>query len=193
MAKPKAKMGGKRGVKKNAVDLSIKERVFVREYLKDENGTRSVIAAGWAPKSAAVTASKLLKLPKIQAELAKVSDKVCDDLEVSVGEIVRELRRMAFVNPKKFFEDDGSVKQISEMDDATAACIAGIEVTELFEGKDVPDGPQQKTVYGLLKKFKFADKIRACELLGRYKKMYTEKVEHSGTVTLEQLVAGEND
>jgi phage terminase small subunit len=116
---------------------------------------------------------------------------VCDDLEITVERILAEVAKMGFVDPRKFFEDDGSVKMISALDDDAAACIAGIEVTELFEGKDVPDGAQQKTVYGLLKKIKVTDKLRALELLGRHKKMWTDKVEHSGTVTLEQLVAGE--
>ena len=49
-----------------------KRAIFVREYLIERNGTRAAIAAGFSAKSAAVTASKLLKNPKIQAELTRL-------------------------------------------------------------------------------------------------------------------------
>lgn len=167
--------GGKRGVKKSAGDLSIKERIFVREYLKDENGTRSVIAAGWAAGSAAVTASKLLKKPKIRAAIAKVSARVMDDLDVSVAQIVAELKKVGFFDPRKLFESDGSPKQILDLDDNTASVIAGLEVNELFDGNG-----EQKHAYGLVKKIKLADKLKALELLGRYRKMFTDKTEVTG-------------
>jgi hypothetical protein len=48
-------------------------------------------------------------------------------------------------------------------------------------------------VTGLVKKFKQADKIRALELLGKYRKLWTDKAEHAGKVTLEQLVCGSYD
>jgi phage terminase small subunit len=38
-----------------------KRAIFLREYLIERNGTRAAIAAGFSAKSAAVTASKLLK------------------------------------------------------------------------------------------------------------------------------------
>ena len=46
---------------------------------------------------------------------------------------------------------------------------------------------------GYIKKIKFWDKPRALELLGKNQKLFTEKVEHSGSVTLEQLVAGSHE
>lgn len=180
------KGGGKRGVKKSADDLNIKERIFVREYLKDENGTRSAIAAGYAKASAAQAASRLLKSVKVQAEIAKVANKICDDAEIEVSDIVRELKKVGFYDPRKLFESDGSPKQILDLDDATAAVVAGLEVCELFEGNG-----DQKHAYGLCKKIKLADKLRALELLGRYRKMFTDKVEHGGRISYEELVFGE--
>ena len=67
-----------------------------------------------------------------------------------------------------------AVKQVTELDDVTAMALAGLEVSELFE--DVGD---QKHVYGLTKKFKLADRLRALEMLGRHMKMFTDKVEHT--------------
>jgi len=73
-----------------------------------------------------------------------------EDAGVTVEVLVDELKKLGFTNPKKFFADDGSVKMMKDLDDDAAACIAGVEVSELFKGKDVADGPQQKTVSAFL-------------------------------------------
>jgi phage terminase small subunit len=39
-----------------------------------------------------------------------------------------------------------------------------------------------------VRKVKFWDKVKGLELLGKHLKLFTEKVEHSGSLTLEQLV-----
>jgi phage terminase small subunit len=49
--------------------LTPKQRAFVREYLKDSNGTQAAKRAGYAANSAAETASKLLRNPKVRAML----------------------------------------------------------------------------------------------------------------------------
>ena len=39
-------------------ELSLKQRRFIAEYLKDGNGTQAAIRAGYAPKNARITASQ---------------------------------------------------------------------------------------------------------------------------------------
>lgn len=48
------------------------QAMFVREYVVDFNGTRAAIAAGYAEKSARVTASQLLTKPNISAEITRL-------------------------------------------------------------------------------------------------------------------------
>ena len=48
-------------------DLNEKQLRFVQELLVDDNGTQAAIRAGYAPKGAAVTASRMLNNAKIQA------------------------------------------------------------------------------------------------------------------------------
>lgn len=47
--------------------LNMKERKFVREYLVDLNGTQAAIRAGYSEKSAASTASRLLRRENVKA------------------------------------------------------------------------------------------------------------------------------
>jgi phage terminase small subunit len=57
-------------------DLTPKERAFVTSYLVDGNGTQAAIRAGYAKQSAHVTASQLLRKPKIAAAIAQAQTKV---------------------------------------------------------------------------------------------------------------------
>lgn len=152
--------------------ISPKERKFCAEYANDENGTRAAIAAGYAPKSAAVTACKLLKKANIQAELERLTEKTLGKLEITREKVLQEIAKLAYFDPRKLFESDGSPKQLHELDDETAMAVAGFEFIELFEGTG-----DEKHAYGLLKKYKLADKGQNLERLGRHLKLFTDKTE----------------
>lgn len=56
--------------------LTEREKTFCREYVKTANGGQSVIKAGYKAKdifSASVTANRLLKTSKIQAEINRIT------------------------------------------------------------------------------------------------------------------------
>ena len=150
------------------------------EYCVSLNATSAAIAAGYSEKSAEYLGYQLLQKPPVRDAIAAKLGKVCGKLEISAQRVLEELAKLAFYDPGDFFESDGSLKGIKELDADTRRAIAGLEVTELFEGKDVADGPQQKTVYGLLKKIKLTDKRAALELLGKYLKLFTDRSEISG-------------
>lgn len=74
--------------------LVAKQRLFIREYMIDRNGTQAAIRAGYAAgkdnHQAAVTANKLLKDPVVSACRAALLREECDRLAVSRQEIVLE-------------------------------------------------------------------------------------------------------
>lgn len=74
--------------------LVAKQRLFLREYMIDRNGTQAAIRAGYAAgkdnHQAAVTANKLLKDPVVSACRAALLREECDRLAVSRQEIVLE-------------------------------------------------------------------------------------------------------
>jgi phage terminase small subunit len=161
-------------------ELNPKQQRFVAEYLANGlNATKAYISAGYAPKDAAVSSSQILRNPKVAAAIAASTEKVMEELDYSVKRTLQEVARVAFFDPRKLFEDDGSLKRINEWDDNTAAAIGGVEVTELFEG----DG-EQKHAYGLLKKVKVVDKGPALDKLMRYHSLYKDKMELTGGITL---------
>ncbi len=154
--------------------LTPKQKLFIREYCRDLNATRAAIAAGYSENGAAVQGNRLLRNAKISSEIAELTAKTCTKLEISAEKVLQELARLAFLDPRKFYNENGGLKHVPELDGDTAACIAGMEVKDVYEGY----GDERKKV-GICRKIKFADKGANLERLGRYLKLFTDKVVHT--------------
>ena len=114
---------------------------------------------------------------RFSAEIAKLTRETCKKLEISAQNVLRELARLAFLDPRNFYDANGALRNVTELDDDTAACIAGMEVEEVYQGLG-----EKRVKIGVWCKIKFADKGANLERLGRYLKLFTDKVEHSGIV-----------
>ena len=75
--------------------LNDKQRAFVREYPKDWHATKAAIRAGYSPKSAHVTSSRLLANAKIKAELDKVMIKAERRTEITLDSVLTRLNELA--------------------------------------------------------------------------------------------------
>lgn len=78
---------------------------FMRQYVlmsahstEIPNGREAAIRAGYAPKSASVTASKLLKKANIAECISTALARIAEKQEVRAGDVVRETRNIAFSN-----------------------------------------------------------------------------------------------
>lgn len=168
-----------------AKGLTKKQGTFVAEYLVDLNATRAAVAAGYSKKGAEQTGSVLLRNPKVSEQIAKKHGKRLEKLDISADKVLAEIAKVAFFDPRKLFDENGLCKPIKDLDDETAMAVAGLEVFTEYEGKG-----DDRTESGVTRKVKLADKLRALELYGRHLKLFTDKHEHSGKVTLEGLVCG---
>lgn len=166
--------------------LTTKQQMFVKEYLIDLNATQAAIRAGYSVKTAGKIGQENLIKPEIKAAIQEAMDKRANKLEITAERVLQEIARLAFYDPRKFFDEDGRIKPISELDDDTAMALGGIETLHKIVG-DEKDG------MAVITKIKLVDKGQNLERLGRHLKLFTDKVEHSGTLTLEQIVAGANE
>lgn len=102
--------------------LSEKQRRFVREWLVDMNGTRAAIRAGYSEKSAANTASRLMKDPDVQAYRNELLKAKFDELgitrhslAVEVYEMMQKCKggtpHMVWNSDTKTYEPDGTWEQ----------------------------------------------------------------------------------
>lgn len=141
-----------------AKELTPQQRVFVAEYIKDRNGTQAAIRAGYSEKGAATQAERLLRNAEVRSAVDAAITKVAEKAELTAERTLRELARLAFFDPRKLLNPDGSPKPLNELDDDTAACLAGMDIMEEYEGS----GEDRKFV-GYTKKYKIADKNSALD------------------------------
>lgn len=164
--------------------LTPRQRMFVAEYLVDMNATRAAIAAGYSKRGASVRGTELLALRKISDVIAEKTGKRLGKLEISADRVLQELAKLAFLDPRKFYNADGSLKSVLDLDPDSAAALAGMEIEEAYEHF----GKGQAKPIGQLKKIKFADKGQNLERLGRHLKLFTDQIQVTGLESLAERI-----
>lgn len=166
--------------------LTPKQKLFINEYLIDFNATQAAIRAGYSEKTAEVIGFENLRKPKITEEIEKRIKDREKRTEITQDRVLNEIAKLAFFDPRKLFHSDGRPKEITELDDETAACIAGLDVLEQYEGSG-----DNRVFIGYVKKYKLADKKGSLELLGRHLGMWRDKMDVDVKVTnKEDVVKG---
>lgn len=162
--------------------LTAKQQRFVEEYLVDLNATQAAIRAGYSQDTAGSIGWENLQKPEIQEAVTSALELRSERTEITADRVLRELARIAFFDPRNLFDHNGKIKPVHEWDDDTAAVLAGIEAVEKFAGRG-----DDRELIGYLKKAKVWDKKGALELLGKHLALFTDKVEHSGSIGAPEL------
>ena len=76
--------------------MTARQERFIREYLVDLCGAAAARRTGYAPKYAGSIASRLLKNPKIQSEVARAMEQQKKDAQVRREQVLQELKAVAF-------------------------------------------------------------------------------------------------
>lgn len=154
--------------------LSAQHARFVQEYLVDLNATKAAERAGYSAKTARSQGSRLLTNAAVAAAIATGQAARSERVEVKSDDVLRELLHLARVDIGGIFDEEGQLKPLHEMTPDVRRCIASIEHTAL--------GSEEQPRF--VSKVKFWDKTKALELLGKHLKLFTDKVEHSGAVSI---------
>ena len=144
---------------------------FALEYSRHAKKERAVIAAGYNCKtskegstSASVQANILLKNDAIRKRVQWLQENRARKADFTELKILRELRRIAFFDIRKIYDEGGNLKQPNMLDADTAAAISSVDIEKLFGTNE--DG--RRAHIGYTVKVKTADKIAALEKLMRY-------------------------
>ena len=140
--------------------LTPKQECFVTEYLVDLNATQAAIRAGYKPRSARTAAARNMSNDNIREAISAARQEQQERTEITADRVMQELARIALVDVRKLFDDEGNPLDISCIDDDTAAAISGLDVTK------------ESDIDVYVKKIRMADKLRALELLGRHLGMF---------------------
>lgn len=159
MAKKKSKKEG----------LNEKQKLFCREFLRDFNGAKAAVRSGYSEKTARQIASENLSKPDIQQYVQALAIQLNTKTDNQIESIIAELQIIAF----------GSMRDVADWD------LNGIQIKDSKilreEAKlvaEISETSSEKS--GSRVKVKLHDKLKALELLGRYHKIFTDKVEHTG-------------
>lgn len=151
--------------------MTNKQKRFCEEYLIDLNATQAAIRAGYSPESAYAIGSENMKKPQIRARIDKAIAEQSKRTGVNADRVVRELARIALLNPKNVVNfKDATVLENASDDDLAAVASVRVKIIPTADGM------------GIEREVKLYDKPKAIEQLGRHLGMFTDKVEHSGSI-----------
>lgn len=151
--------------------LNDKQIRFCEEYLIDLNATQAAIRAGYSRKTASSQGERLLRNVEVQKYIQERQKDLQKKVSVTQQMVVEQFRKIAFSDIRKFYNQDGSLKKITELDEDSAAAIAGVEVDELWEGFG-----EQRSQVGITKKIKRWDPTKALDSLARHLGMFNDKI-----------------
>lgn len=161
------------------MSLTPKQEKFAQEVASGKSQADAYRAAFDCARSKPETiikrASELMTSGEVSGRVKELQGRSASRAELTAERVLREVSRLAFFDIRKIFNEDGTLKKIWELDDDTAAGIAGIEAIDI-------GGEGQLMIS---KKFKVADKNAALEKLCKHLGLYApQKVEHSGGVVV---------
>lgn len=114
----------------NGQPLTARQKKFVDAYMANGgDGKAAAIAAGYAPASAKVRASRMLDQPNVAAVITRRQNRAADAAQVTAEQVIRELAAVGFAKMTDVAEwDDQGVRAIpsSALTDEQAASIAAV-------------------------------------------------------------------
>ena len=153
--------------------LTAKQQRFCDEYLIDLNATQAAIRAGYSPKTAEQTASRLLTIVKVSDEIAREMAERSKRTGINQDRVVQELAKLAFVNIADVVDlDSATVKETATGEDL--ACIQSVKI--------------KPSEFGTEREIKLYDKKASLELLGKHLGMFKDKLEVEADMDLNVTV-----
>lgn len=146
------------------MELKGRRELFCREYLKDLNGAQSAIRAGYSRDNARQQAHELLNEAEVQDRVAELAAARNEKFEIQAVDVLRELHRIASIDPLPVVDDDGVVKSLADIPVDLRRAIQSIEVDT------IGSGVVQRT------KVKFWNKNDALNSLGRHLALFKDVV-----------------
>lgn len=142
-----------------ARELTPKQQMFVKEYLVDLNATQAAIRAGYSERTADRIGPKLLGNVGVSHAISEAMKAKTEKLDISVEYVLKGLVEVAERCLQK--------KPVMEFDRENRRMVQATD----DHGREVWE-------------FDSTGANRALELLGKYKQMFTDKVQHSGDLNL---------
>lgn len=167
------------------------QKRFADEYLIDLNATRAYKVAYSRCKkdeTARANSSRLLTNANIQNYISEKQKEIEKRTEVTQDKVIKELAKIAFLDIRKLYSENGQLKNIADIDDETVGAISSLETLEEYDGY----GSDREKI-GDTQKVKLLDKTKALELLGKHLGMFNDVNVNMKNAIQVELVDDVND
>lgn len=154
-----------------------REEIFIRQYLVHFNAARAAREAGFSEERTASynEGARLLRIPRVVDKIKAAMKVRLDSLDATGERILQELKSIAFAQLADCFDEDGKMLSVHDMPPECRAALNTVETDEIFAGRG-----EKRIQIGKMRKVKMTDKLRALELLGKYRHLFSDHLEVSG-------------
>jgi phage terminase small subunit len=149
--------------------MTDRQRRFCEEYLVDLNATQAAIRAGYSTVGAGQQGCELLKIPKIRARIDADMAELSRRTGVNAERVIRELAKIALVNPRAVI-DFNSARVLEGASDDDTAAITGVKVKTMTSESGA----------SIEREVRMESKVKALELLGKHFGMFTDNIHLTG-------------
>ena len=162
--------------------LTAQQQLFVAEYPVDFNATQAAIRAGANPKGAHVTASRWLKMVKVQDALREAASARRDRLaqrHMDADEWLAEATKLArgSLRPLLHITADGDPYiDLAKADDDTLDALSAAEIEDFTDRRERDDEGNVIARDVRRVKIKMHDKVAALGLVGKHLGLLVERV-----------------
>ena len=158
--------------------LTAKQKVFVQEYLVDLNATQAAIRAGYSKRTAEWIGPQLLGKTHVSEAVQGAMAKREERTEITQDRVLKEYAKLAFLDPRRFYDEGGQLLQVHELPEDVAAALSSMEVVTERAGE----------LELAVRKIKFSDKKAALDSIARHLGMFKDKTELTGSFPVLNLV-----
>ena len=152
------------------------EHRFVEEYIIDFDVNRAALVAGYS-KTMAITkayqwVSNSKAKPHVYNAIITAIEKRSKRTEITQDRVLQEYAKLGFLDPRKFYDEEGKLIPIHKLPGDVAAALTGMDVSSTYN----KNSEELETT----KKIKYADKKGALDSVAKHLVMFIERHEHTG-------------
>lgn len=174
--------------------LTAKMKRFAEEYVVDLNAGAAAIRAGYSENTSYAIGHENLRKPEIAAYIQKLMDKRSQRTEITADMVLREYAKIGFSNISDYLKVETRDRLVKiEGQDGDSYEREEFQAVDLYDTEGISEDKMRavaeikQTRDGIA--LKLHDKKGALDSIARHLGMFKDKVEHSGSLSLEKVLS----